>query len=57
MWSRTASMVPSRRAAISMSCTCARAWAEPIMCSRRSSVHFTGRREAMAAAGIRRSSA
>ena len=52
MRSRTASIVPSRRAPISMSCTCG-ACAAAIMCSRRSSVHFTGRRVAIAAAGIR----
>ncbi len=56
MRSRTASIVPSRRAPISMSCTWWRAWAAAIMCSRRSSVHFTGRRVAIAAAGISKSS-
>ena len=52
MRSRTATIVPSRRAPISMSCTWWRACAAAIMCSRRSSVHFTGRRVAIGRIGI-----
>ena len=43
MRSRTPRMVPSRRAASAISCVWWRAWAAAIMCSRRSSIHFTGR--------------
>jgi len=48
-----ATMVPSRRAARLIAWTWWRACAALIMCSRRSSTHFTGRFRTMAAIGTR----